>query len=253
MPPSVAALADGEPLTPVWRNQLGGLTWQLGDGPRRRFVKWAPAGSGLPIGDEADRLRWAARFTPVPVVLVHDRDDGGEWLVTAGLPGRSAVDARWLADPLPAVRAIGAGLRALHEALPVPGCPFDWSTGFRLARVHNQASELRPDTWWPEHAGLTVTEVLARLADVPEVDRLVVCHGDACAPNTLLTDDGAWSGHVDLGSLGLADRWADLAAATWSTTWNYGPGWERPLLEAYGVDPDPERMAYYRLLWDACP
>jgi kanamycin kinase len=84
----------------------------------------------------------------------------------------------------------------------------------------------------------------------PPVDQLVVCHGDACPPNTLLSDDGRWSGHVDLGLLGIADRWADLAVATWSTDWNYGPGWDQLLLEAYGIAPDPERTHYYRLLWD---
>ena len=94
---------------------------------------------------------------------------------------------------------------------------------------------------------------LAVVADPPPVDRLVVCHGDACAPNTLLSDDGSCSGHVDVGSLGVADRWADLAVATWSTAWNYGPGWESTLLDAYGIGPDPERAAYYRLLWDLGP
>ena len=47
----------------------------------------------------------------------------------------------------------------------------------------------------------------------PRIDRLVVCHGDACAPNTLLHDDGRFAAHVDLGSLGVADRWADIAVA----------------------------------------
>jgi kanamycin kinase len=32
--------------------------------------------------------------------------------------------------------------------------------------------------------------------------------------------------------------------------WNYGPGWEEPLLDAYGIEQDPVRVAYYRLLWD---
>jgi kanamycin kinase len=54
-------------------------------------------------------------------------------------------------------------------------------------------------------------------------------------------------------TLGVADRWADLAVATWSTQWNYGPGWEQPLLAAYGVAADPERIRYYRLLWDLGP
>jgi kanamycin kinase len=80
----------------------------------------------------------------------------------------------------------------------------------------------------------------------------VVCHGDSCAPNTLLTDDGCWSGHVDLGDLGIADRWADLAIATWSVGVNYGPGWEDQLLDAYGIQPDAERTKYYRLL-GRCP
>jgi kanamycin kinase len=36
----------------------------------------------------------------------------------------------------------------------------------------------------------------------------------------------------------------------WSTEWNYGPGWEQLLFDAYGIAPDPERARYYRLLWD---
>jgi len=55
---------------------------------------------------------------------------------------------------------------------------------------------------------------------------------------------------VDLGELGVADRWWDLAVATWSTTWNLGAGYEDLFLAAYGVERDRERMAYYRLLYD---
>lgn len=100
--------------------------------------------------------------------------------------------------------------------------------------------------WVNEAGGRT----LQRAAGIPPADKLVVCHGDACAPNTLLAGDGTWSGHVDLGLLGTADRWADLAVATWSAEWNFGPGWEELLLDAYGIQPDPDRTRYYRLLWD---
>jgi hypothetical protein len=62
----------------------------------------------------------------------------------------------------------------------------------------------------------------------------VVCHGDACVPNTLLDRTGRWIGHVDLGTLGVGDRWADLAIATLSTEWNYGPGWAGGCIVAPG-------------------
>ena len=83
----------------------------------------------------------------------------------------------------------------------------------------------------------------------PPVDRLVVCHGDPCAPNTLLGEDGSWVAHVDVDRLGVADRWADLAVGSWSTEWNYGPGWEELYLSSYGVEPDAPRLEYYRRLW----
>jgi len=154
-----------------------------------------------------------------------------------------------------AVTAIGAGLRAMHDALPVAGCPFSWMATGRLADARRRADEGHLDLslWHEEHQPLGIERALDLLAGIPPADRLVVCHGDACSPNTLITEDGRCSGHVDLGELGVADRWADLAVATWSTEWNYGPGWENLLLSAYGVPPDPARTRYYRLLWDLGP
>jgi kanamycin kinase len=140
----------------------------------------------------------------------------------------------------------------MHEALPVGACPFSWSAEDRLADARQQAARHRldPARWHETHRRLGSDRALDLAAHIPPVDRRVVCHGDACAPNTLLAANGRWSGHVDLGRLGTGDLWADLAIAAWSTEWNYGPGWEKPLLDAYGVPPDPERTRYYRLLWD---
>ena len=233
-------------------NEAGGLTFAAGEGAGGRFIKWAPVGSGLDLAAEAERMTWAVRYHPVPEPLACGHDDAGSWLVTAALPGDRASSARWKADPATAVTAIGEGLRALHGALPPARCPFSWSAEERLAGARRQAAagQLDPATWHPCHQALTAGSALERAAAIPPPDKLVVCHGDACAPNTLLAADGRWSGHVDLGLLGTADRWADLAVATWSAEWNYGPGWDRLLLDAYGIHPDPERTRYYRLLWD---
>jgi kanamycin kinase len=252
VPAPVASAAGGREVSLVWENEAGGLTFAVGEGAGRCFIKWAPGGSGLDLSAEADRLAWAGQYHPVPQPLAYGHEDGGSWLVTAALPGDNAVSARWRSNPATAVTAIGEGLRVLHEALPTAQCPFSWSAGQRLAQARRQdaAGRLDPAAWHPCHQALTVAMALQYAAAVPPPDKLVVCQGDACAPNTLLDDDGHWAGHVDLGRLGVADRWGDLAVATWSAEWNYGPGWDRLLLDAYGIRPDPERTRYYRLLYD---
>jgi kanamycin kinase len=251
VPALVVELADGSEPRAVWCNEAGGLTFEIGCGELRRFVKWAPPRSGIDLSAEADRLRWARAYVPVPEVIELREDDECAALATRALPGENAACTRWAADPATAVNAIGHGLRRLHDEAPVDVCPFEWSLRSRLevARARVASAATRPELWHPEHRRLGAEEALTRLEAAPTVDRLVVCHGDACAPNTLI-DEGAWSGLVDLGSLGVADRWADLAIATWSTEWNYGPGWEPALLDAYDIEPDPDRTAYYRLLWD---
>ncbi|WP_203886025.1 aminoglycoside 3'-phosphotransferase [Planotetraspora kaengkrachanensis] len=253
VPDAVAALAGEHAVTPVWRNELGGLTFRLDDGRGGvRYVKWIAAGTPeIDLAGEAERLAWARSWVTVPQVVEQGADAHGSWLVTAAVPGLSAVAPRWVAEPATAAAAIGRGLRAFHDALPVERCPFDWSVDRRIARADERiAAGQGPADRFPEHRHLDLSDARARIGAPPDVDLLVVCHGDACVPNTLVHDDGRFSAHVDLGSLGVADRWADLAVAAWSTEWNYGPGYDGIVYDAYGVAPDRERIAYYRLLWD---
>lgn len=228
--PIVRSLAAGATLTPVWLNGIGGLTFRTDDG---RYIKWGPHDAEANMRDEAERMRWARRWIAVPQVIDQGEDATHEWLVTAALPGRSAVDPRWIDDPETAVRAVGTALRAMHDSLPVKQCPWTWSPVWRIANAVER--------------GVTVP---ADLHEPPPVEKLVVCHGDACMPNTLLDDDGRPLAHVDLAALGAADRWSDIAVASMSTTWNFGAGWEDTLIEAYGVAPDRDRLEYYRRLWN---
>ena len=230
IPTVVTRIAAGRPAHAAWANEIGGLTFQVGDGDGREFVKVAPPHPEVDLHREAAKLRWAAPYLTVPVVLGVGRDGAMEWLHTVGLRGRSAVDPRWIAEPRAAVRAIATGLRAMHDRLPVDSCPYTWSVPSRLAALPESARR--------------------RLPEPPPVDKLVVCHGDACAPNTLIADDGRWCGHVDFGELGIADRWADLAVAEWSLGYNYGGDWRAEFFAAYGIAPDDDRLDYYLRLWD---
>lgn len=235
VPERVRDLARGADLVCVWQNEAGGLTFRATPASGEEFyIKWGPRQHESTMRDEAERMRWAGRLLRVPRVLSQGEDATEEWLVTAAIAGESAVHPHWVGRPEIAVRAIGEGLRALHDTLPVEDCPWAWSVESRIANA--------------EARGIRVP---AGLREAPPIDRLVVCHADACCPNTLLDAEGRWTAHVDLGLLGVGDRWADIAVAAMSTEWDYGPGWEDALLEAYGVEPDRDRLAYYRDLWNA--
>lgn len=234
VPPAVRAAAGPAEIEGIWQNALGGVTYRIGSGEQIRFAKWSPGCPPEAEGDlktEAQRMTWAGKFIRVPEVLSCEEQADGQLLITASLHGHSAASSLGKSDPARSAHAVGHGLRQMHHALPIGACPFDWDLESRIQHLPaDQQAEF--------------------LDNAPELD-LVVCHGDACLPNTIITDDHEFSAHVDLGMLGLADRWADLAIAAWSTEWNYGPGFEQYVYAGYGIEPDERKISFYRRVWDA--
>ena len=220
VPGIVRELANGHGPELVWRNDLDGLTFRIGD----RFLKWNPQATGIDLERERVRLEWISARHPAPRVVDHGIDGDAQWLLTEAVPGDSAVGDKWRARRAEAISAIATGLRAIH-AIAIDDFPADWVA----------------EAW----VGRQPPSLGAR----PPIDDPVVVHGDACAPNTLISDDGLWTGNVDFGDLAVGDRWADLAIASLSLDWNFGAGHQQELFVAYGIEPDEGRMRYYRSLW----
>jgi kanamycin kinase len=102
----------------------------------------------------------------------------------------------------------------------------------------------------PGRDWLSAGDGLARLErERPATEDLVVCHRDFNEANVLLANDGTFSGFVDVGLLGLGDRWCDLAVTSWYLEGNHGPDAASAFFVAYGIDPDPVSIEYYRLLY----
>ena len=55
---------------------------------------------------------------------------------------------------------------------------------------------------------------------------------------------------MDLGSLGVADRWADLAVAEMSLEYNFGPNLADEFFTAYGIERDKSGFPSIRSLWE---
>jgi kanamycin kinase len=239
VPERVSELAHGRILTPVWQNQLGGVTFRADAGDVRAaasepvHIKYGPLNPECNMATEAAKMDWLlphlqGSSLTVPRVLEFGNDATHEWLVTETLPFASAVSSPWISRPEAAVPAAARALRTLHDAVDPRACPFSWSLEDRVAAA--------------DAAGVRVPETLRH---GPPPARLVVAHGDACVPNTLLAHDGEPAALVDLALMGVADVWADLAAVLWSVDFNYGPGWRQTYLDAYGIELDRERLDFH--------
>jgi kanamycin kinase len=220
VPEIVRELAGGGDTELVWRNEAGGLTFRVGD----RFVKWNPRHTGTNLDRERVRLDWISSRHPAPKVIASGSDKTAQWIVTAALLGGCAVGDTWRARRPEAILAMAMGLRAIH-AIPTYDFPAEWTSQVWVGREP------------------------AALGPRPPIDDPVLVHGDACAPNTLISPAGVWTGNVDFGDLAIGDRWADLAVASLSLDWNFGEGHQAELFDAYGIKPDHDRIHYYRELW----
>lgn len=206
-----------------------------------------------PLGElagEVARLRWlTSQGLACPDIIAHARDDEREWLLMSALPGNDFVSAE-LMSPADRVRLLADALRRLH-AIDIAACPFDHRLANRIgeARARLLAGCVDEDDFDETRLGRSGQDLFCELEEKrPVTEDLVVTHGDACLPN-FIADGTSFSGYIDCGRLGIADRHQDMALACGSIERNFGAALAVDFLNAYGnFELHPEKVAYYRLL-----
>jgi aminoglycoside phosphotransferase len=141
------------------------------------------------------------------------------------------------------------GLQAIH-ALSIEDCPFDerndHKIGLAAKLVENKLVD--EDDFDEINQGKTAESLFRELvAAKPAFEDLVFTHGDYCLPNVIL-ENRRLSGFVDWGNAGIADRYQDLALLTRSVIYNFGAEYEEIVFKIYGIEPDREKIRFFRLL-----
>ncbi|MFF1818230.1 phosphotransferase [Kribbella sp. NPDC058245] len=216
------------------------------------FAKCCAPSGVAELEGERDRIAWLAA-TGMPGATVVDwlESDDGACLVTSTVPGVAGIDLPswgWLG----AMETLGRTLREFHA---LRDCPFERPLASVIASARDVVRrgavnpEFLTDEWRSASPESLLDQVVAESTYVESVTELVVCHGDACLPNVFFDPlTLRVTGFIDVGRLGIADRYSDLALTTIQLydEWSVDPG---PFLTAYGLtEPDRRRLEFYRLL-----
>ncbi len=215
------------------------------------YLKQASGPQAGDLVDEVARLCWLTGHLPVPAIRYFAATPDQAWLLTDALPGRTA--GQMLednpADATAIVDALARFLARLH-AIPVATCPFNSDHHLRLghARTRLEAGLVDEDDFGDEHAGWSAQRVWdAMVALLPLTADPVVTHGDYSLDNILI-DHGEVVGCIDVGRVGIADRYQDLAILL-DCLDPFDPALRRHFLKTYGItDPDEAKLRFHRLL-----
>jgi aminoglycoside 3'-phosphotransferase I len=251
------------PVLPAGLDWLGGGRWardRVGESGaavyrveaegRAFFLKHGTGPHADDVADEGARLRWLQGRMPVPVTRWFAAAGEEAWLLTDAVPGRTAYELlAGDAEPEPIVDALADLLLRLH-ALPAERCPFNAAHPLRLAhaRERMEAGEVNEDDFGDAHDGWTAHAVWDEMMTLlPEPAAPVVTHGDFSLDNILLAD-GKVTGLIDLGRVGLADRYQDLAIL-WDSLGEFGADVQARMWRRYGIAaPDGRRMQFHLCL-----
>ena len=220
-----------------------------GSGVPALFLKHGFGEGAAEIEAEASCLRWLkSEGIACAEVIEQVTTDGSVWLLSSEVTGRDVATSIQLA-PNEVVAIAAEGLRRLH-ALNPSKCPFDQRLDRRidLARERVEMNLVDETDFDAERMGRTARSVFEDLiAHRPRAEDLVVTHGDATFEN-LMQCDGRFSGFVDCGRLGVADRYRDLALIARSIEDRLGRQWVRTFFDIYGCHYDETRIRYYQIL-----
>ena len=206
-------------------------------------------------------MKWLEPSDLVPKPLCYEEKDGRYYLLMSRMPGKMSCDESYMLQPEVLIQALADGLKALWQT-DTADCPVENRLADQLEWAAENirdglvdVEEAEPDTFG-ENGFRDPEELLEWLKTHQPEEELALTHGDYCLPNVFV-ENGRFRGLIDLGRMGVADRWRDIALCYRSLCHNsdgsyggpvYGEVQPEKLFEILGLKPDWERIRYYILL-----
>lgn len=213
--------------------------------------------------NEKDIIAWVNGRLPVPQIQAYYVENQTAYTLMSRITGKMLCDEEYLNNPGRLIKLVAEGLKLLWS-VDVSNCPCGVSPldeRLKAARWNVENGQVDLDNVEPETFGpdgfANPRELLTWLEQNRPEEDIVLTHGDFCLPN-IFADDNQISGFIDLGKMGPADRWQDLAIALRSLEHNFSGRYNdgksyfefEPdmLLDQLGMKMDKEKNRYYMLL-----
>ncbi len=213
--------------------------------------------------NERSMVAWLAGRLPVPEIPAYCVEENRAYTLMTRIKGEMLCTEKYLTNPELLTELVAEGLKLLWQ-VDVTQCPYRTSRleeRLKAARWNVEHNLVDLDNVDPETFGeggfANPLELLEWLEQNRPEEDIVLTHGDFCLPNIFAVGNKI-SGFIDLGKLGPADRWQDIAIVMRSLKDNlggaytpgrvYGQFEPQMLLEKLGIEMDAEKNRYYLLL-----
>ena len=206
---------------------------------------------------------WLKGRLPLPSIPVYTVRNNTAYTLMSRVRGKMLCDMEYLKQPELLIGLAAKGIKMMWD-IDVSDCPCNASKLSERLRAaeYNVANGLvdientEPGTFGKD-GFKDPLELLAWLKSNPPEEDISLTHGDYCLPNVFALG-GEISGFIDLGKMGPADKWQDIAIAIRSLSHNFSGKYTdgkkifdftaQMLLDALGIEMDEEKFRYYFLL-----
>lgn len=203
-----------------------------------------------------EMMRWLKGKLPIPEVVEYAQEDGFGYLLMTRIPGEMCCSPYYMEHSDEMVTLLAEGLHRLWS-VDTAGCPrertLEYDTAQAIERI--RGGRLSPEEL--SACGFESAEDMAAWLEAHPVKYdPVLSHGDYCLPNLLLKD-GEISGYIDIGGIGIADRYSDLVDCWNSLKNNFGGVFGGKVYEDFdpdilfrklGIEIDPVKFRFCRLI-----
>lgn len=213
--------------------------------------------------NEYAMTKWIGKQIRIPEIFVYSVINDIAYTLMSKVDGQMLCEDSYLQHPEKLIKIAADGLKQLWQ-IDIKGCPYNTS---RLSErlkaaeynVRNglvDVEDAEPETFGP-NGFANPEELLKWLQNNRPEEDIVLSHGDYCLPNIFVKENEI-KGFIDLGKMGPADRWQDIAIAIRSLQHNFDGTYTdgkklldfepQMLLKELGVEFDSHKYRYYILL-----